>query len=279
MQLKEIPIGLVGIESNTVKAYLAVMEQNGLRPRSLILIKPPITGKALLLSRLIGLSNLKRLRKYKRAGGSKPIRIFQKCFQKTFNLEFDFFSDIRTKDYGNKFYEVYADNINDQRVIQALKLSKENVVIYGGGGIVKKPFFHLGISIIHTHPGYLPFIRGSHGVFWSLLVRKKFGATVFYMNEGIDLGEIILRKEYPTSLFPEISESAETIEKLLNFYLDPLIRAKTLIEVLMRDLNYNSLDVSQQDSSEGETYFRMQTPMRLEVAKSLLGGSNSCLKN
>jgi len=278
MQLKTIPIGIVGIESNTVKAYLAIMKQNGLRPRSIIIMKSSLSSKARFISLFIGLKNTYALLNQRNLNKVNYLRGFQRRFQKTFDLNFDFFSDVDYKDCCETYYEVYASNINDSKVIQCLKASKENVVIYGGGGIVKDPVFELGIKIIHTHPGYLPFIRGSHGVFWSLLIRQRFGCSTFYMNNGIDLGQIIIRREYPVTLFPEINESVDIIEKLLNFYIDPLIRAKTLIDVLLHSSSFDTLSVNEQNSSEGESYYFMQDLMRKQVAKSLKD-EVTCSKN
>jgi hypothetical protein len=272
MQLKTIPVGIVGIDSNTVKAYLSIMEQYGLRPRTIIMLKSLPGWKVRLLARFLGRGIADKFISYKRLKIVKAYQQFQPDFQRSFQVYFDFFAAIDYAEKCENYYEVRASNINDLRVTQSIKNSQEDLIIYGGGGIVKSPIFELGIKIIHTHPGYLPCVRGSHGTFWSLLVRNKFGCSTFYMNKGIDMGEIISRNEYELSIFPKISAAAEMIEKLLNFYVDPLIRAKTLIDVLLNNSDYSNLECQKQDSADGESYYFMHDLMRKRIASSLESG-------
>lgn len=268
--LRTIPIGIVGIESNTVKAYLAIMAQYGLCPRTIIIMRKPFGSKGRLLARIIGINNANKLIFYLMLRKVKAFKQFQAAFQRSFQINFNFFSSVNFTQSCENFYEVRTNSINDPKVIRCIKDSQEEVFIYGGGGIVKDPIFELGIKLIHTHPGYLPLVRGSHGIFWSLLIRKKFGCSTFYMNKGIDLGEIILRKEYDISVFPKISEPPEMIEKLLSFYADPLVRAKTLIDIIRRHSDYKGLECQKQIIKDGETYYFMHELMRIKIASSLL---------
>lgn len=51
------------------------------------------------------------------------------------------------------------------------------------------------VRCINIHPGYLPEGRGYYPQVWSILCGKKAGATIHLMNEKIDAGPIICRKE------------------------------------------------------------------------------------
>ncbi|MGH9246478.1 MAG: formyltransferase family protein [Acidimicrobiales bacterium] len=44
---------------------------------------------------------------------------------------------------------------------------------------------------LNLHPGYLPFGRGWHTVTWAMLDGGPVGATLHFMDEGIDTGDIV----------------------------------------------------------------------------------------
>lgn len=50
-------------------------------------------------------------------------------------------------------------------------------------------------GIVNLHPAYLPYNRGWHTPSWAILDQTPYGATLHFMNEEIDSGEIIARKE------------------------------------------------------------------------------------
>ena len=49
-------------------------------------------------------------------------------------------------------------------------------------------------GFINTHPSFLPFCKGKHYNFWTLVKNCKFGVTLHYVDEGIDTGDIICQK-------------------------------------------------------------------------------------
>ena len=120
-------------------------------------------------------------------------------------LDVNYFGPYDFSAKASNFYEVEAASINEDAVVEILKSTSEEVIIYSGGGIVKDPVFEIGVPLMHTHPGFLPHVRGSHGIYWSALLRGNFGCTTFYMNGGIDTGSIIRRVEYDFSMLPKIN--------------------------------------------------------------------------
>ena len=54
------------------------------------------------------------------------------------------------------------------------------------------------LKTINCHAGKLPFYRGRNILNWALINdEKEFGITVFYVDEGIDTGDIILQRCFP----------------------------------------------------------------------------------
>ncbi len=47
---------------------------------------------------------------------------------------------------------------------------------------------------INLHPSLLPFNRGKHGYYWSIIDGTPFGVTIHFINEGIDSGKILFQK-------------------------------------------------------------------------------------
>lgn len=64
-------------------------------------------------------------------------------------------------------------------------------------------------GFVNTHPGYLPYTRGKHGSFWSIVEGSPFGVTLHYVDENIDSGPIIAQKEIPVTWL----DTGETLYK------------------------------------------------------------------
>lgn len=52
-------------------------------------------------------------------------------------------------------------------------------------------------GFINTHPSYLPFNRGKHYNFWSIVEETPFGVTLHFVDEGIDSGDIVSQTRIP----------------------------------------------------------------------------------
>lgn len=50
-------------------------------------------------------------------------------------------------------------------------------------------------GVVNLHPAYLPYNRGWHTPSWAILEETPYGATLHFMEEDIDSGDIIARKQ------------------------------------------------------------------------------------
>lgn len=50
-------------------------------------------------------------------------------------------------------------------------------------------------GVLNVHPGYLPFNRGRNAQIWGIVDGTPVGATLHYMDEGVDTGPIVERVE------------------------------------------------------------------------------------
>jgi methionyl-tRNA formyltransferase len=76
-------------------------------------------------------------------------------------------------------------------------------MLYTSGGRVPGDLLSTSPSrMIHIHPGVVPYVRGSDCLFWSVLTRGRPGMSCFYMNAGIDTGDIIHTREFDAPSYP-----------------------------------------------------------------------------
>jgi methionyl-tRNA formyltransferase len=52
-----------------------------------------------------------------------------------------------------------------------------------------------GRGVVNVHPGYLPYNRGRNAQIWGIVEKTPVGATLHFMDEGVDTGPIIERLE------------------------------------------------------------------------------------
>mgnify|MGYP001419413901 CR=1 FL=1 len=97
--------------------------------------------------------------------------------------------------------------------------------------ILRKPVLDLfPQGCLNLHPSYLPFNRGQYPNVWSIVEGTPAGATLHYMDETIDTGDIVAQIETPVSpydtgetLYRKLEEDAVTLFQKTW----PLLRAGT----------------------------------------------------
>ena len=78
--------------------------------------------------------------------------------------------------------------------VEALKY--DLIISFGYKKIIKKNLIRkLPNPIINLHISYLPFNRGSHPNFWSLIDETPSGVTIHEIDKGLDTGPIIFQKK------------------------------------------------------------------------------------
>jgi methionyl-tRNA formyltransferase len=93
-----------------------------------------------------------------------------------------------------------VSNINSDKTLALLNNFKIDLIVsIAVPQIFKKPLLDLpSIGCINVHGGYLPDYRGVFSSFWVLCNNESTtGASVHYMTQGIDDGEIIAQGRLP----------------------------------------------------------------------------------
>ena len=174
-------------------------------------------------------------------------------------------------DYSPEVEKVMVDGFKDPKLKEALLQLEHKTILYTGGGIIQKSYFELGgLRSIHVHPGHLPHVRGSDGVLYSSTTREKPGVSMFYMEAGLDTGDIIAASDQTLPDFQLGSIARpddQTLYRALYSYYDPILRAECFVQTVksLGTEDLSALPVIKQDVNEGATYRFMKDEARREA--------------
>lgn len=161
------------------------------------------------------------------------------------NIKFKNVTDI-CKHYNIKLHKI--SNLNDSRTSNALSGSSIDLIVYSGGGILKKDLINIShLGAINAHAGELPYFRGMNVVEWALINKKRPKISVHMIDSGIDTGDIMLIKDIN---FNETNSLTEIRG------LSVVQEVEALLEVLTNFNEYYKNKIKQSKAS-GKQYFVM----------------------
>ena len=121
--------------------------------------------------------------------------------------------DIST--YHGIFETLDITNLEDEKLIKYIQTEQDKTFLFTGGGILKEKLLSIkDTKFIHIHPGVVPDVKGADGIFWSYLLKNKVGYSCFYMNSGIDTGDIVQINEYKLHKFNNVDFTKFDDDKL-----------------------------------------------------------------
>ncbi len=94
-----------------------------------------------------------------------------------------------------------VDDYNGYESERLLKRLNPDIIIFGPAAqIIKKNILRIPrIGAISAHPSILPEYRGMDPVEYAILNGDKVGVTVYFVDGGVDTGDIILKKDLDIS--------------------------------------------------------------------------------
>jgi hypothetical protein len=278
------------------KIYLSLLLKNNYKPKKILVINYAPSGRKYhLISKYFGKFSAKLLLniylKFKNKLSIRNKHISEKLLN-IFKLSHEDLCDKKflISDY---YDEIELTNVDDPLLSEYLKKQSIKTVLYTGGWILKKNILeNSSCKFIHIHPGILPEVKGADCFLWSYLLEGRLGYSCLYMNEEIDAGEILHKKNYEFQVEANIFKNIdnEIIYKLIIQYYDPCLRILTFIDFLnnkntnaLENLNVsdNNVDILQflnpliQNHEHGRTYYFMHPKLRRKVIKSMLVRSTS----
>jgi folate-dependent phosphoribosylglycinamide formyltransferase PurN len=86
---------------------------------------------------------------------------------------------------------------NSKPALAQLQKWSPDLLIFTGGNILRDEILKLPrLGVLNTHLALLPEIRGMSSPEWSLLCGVPLGITVHFIDNGIDTGPILMRREF-----------------------------------------------------------------------------------
>jgi folate-dependent phosphoribosylglycinamide formyltransferase PurN len=118
------------------------------------------------------------------------------------------------------FYEGHADRVIPvaslaaDEALDALDALHPDVLVLGGAPILPNSILErAGLGVLNAHPGLLPHYRGVDVVAHAVLNGDPVGATVHFVDAGIDTGRIVDRVEVPPRRGDRLASLQERVEQ------------------------------------------------------------------
>lgn len=146
---------------------------------------------------------------------------------------------------GIPFTMAPTNDVNTQEFIDFIKEQDASIYVYSGvaGCILRSDLLRQsGKKFIHAHGGDAPRYSGSTSFYYSLLEAGFIGATVFWVDEGLDTGDVLAKLVAP----PHRNIEMDRVQ-------DPLIRAEALA-IAISALANDEQAALEQDHSQRVTY-------------------------
>ncbi len=267
----------------TSRTYLTYLRHAGYRVTTVILVDfigahDSSRAKMRRWGRLVGGYLKQRVRLPDR---SYPPDFRALCdrLQKDLPTRVDYFEPFNFADHCDTLIRGVAESYDDPDLHRMVSARGPGTFLYTNGGRVPSALLDRpGIRILHIHPGVVPEVKGSDCLFWSVLTRGRPGMSCFYMNAGIDTGDILHTREFASPHYPDLAETFErdpelAYRALLHAY-DPHLRAMTLLEVVEKanGAPLDRLPSQRQLPGSGRTYYWMHPRLTRVVLRRIASG-------
>ncbi len=123
------------------------------------------------------------------------------------------FSVINSGNYG-EYFDGLKELCKSQKGIKGL--------LFGFDSLIPKSVLKI-LNILNCHPSYLPHNRGSHHSFFGIMDRSPLGASLHWVDEGLDTGPVIAQKKFIDSGFLTAEQiKSKSMQLCLNLWAENL---------------------------------------------------------
>ncbi len=241
---------LLATDHNITKAYIHKLDGMGLRPSRILRLNWRNSSYS---------NEIEGLTEHEFTIAAKKINTTLKI-RNVFTGDLAPGTDTILTAVGWEYQNITIDHINDEKLIRFLRDSvDEKYIIFCGGGILRKQILNSGKRFIHVHPGIVPEVKGADGLLWSALLYDQIGMSAFFMNQGIDTGDIVKARSYtiPDLDLGVVRSSSKAVKDLLINYIDPHYRAELLGSLFSNNPDPANWKTCKQNPGAGKTYYFM----------------------
>jgi len=174
------------------------------------------------------------------------------------------FRSVREVARTYKFPVVTCREQNSPRAVAQLKQWSPDLAIFTGGNILRDEALKVPrLGILNAHLALLPEIRGMSSPEWSLLCGVPLGITIHFMDNGVDTGPILLRREF-------LADGCESLADLRNKMIAEGIE---LIAEAVAGLDCGTISaVPQADREKDRQFFVMHEQLKAMATRRLRNG-------
>ena len=166
--------------------------------------------------------------------------ILKFVFQQNSDIEFVATCERDDSEYQKKIVDLCESN--NTRTIRKIDANEESfisyltqedidiVVLAWWPAIIKSEAIRsVNVGWVNMHPSLLPYGRGKHGYFWSIVEDTPFGVSIHFIDEGIDTGPILFQKEIPVT-FEDTGQSLykKGVEEVIKLFKENYDRITSL---------------------------------------------------
>lgn len=263
----------------TSRTYLTYLKAAGFCPRKIILVDFAYADRTFgRLKPLIGRDAAWKIARWRAKAPLDEDKFQRLCerIQKAVPIAVDYFGGFRFGDFAKTVTNFVAEDFNDSEFLRMLREEDCRTLLYTNGGRVPAEFLcDSQIKVIHIHPGVVPYVRGSDGLFWSLLMRGRPGASCFFMDAGIDTGRLIGARDFDRPVLENFSEvvdqDIELASRALLYAYDPHLRAQLFVDVVkaLPEGGFSQLQPVPQQASGATTYLWMHRTLKAQIMRGL----------
>lgn len=137
--------------------------------------------------------------------------------------------------YANDFVFWHFESLKCNELYEFLMIANYSVAIQGGTGILKKKIIEcFDYGILNFHPGDLPEYRGCSAPEWQLYEKKKLIVTCHLIDEGIDTGKIVAKRELKPDYTSYESYRASVYPLTADFIYDLFLDEENLMRLIRK---------------------------------------------
>lgn len=90
--------------------------------------------------------------------------------------------------------------LNAPRALEALQNARADLVVYAGGGILRKAFIETPrLGVLNAHGGPLPAFRGMNAAEWALFYGQRPAVAIHFIDTGVDTGPVLFQRPIPVA--------------------------------------------------------------------------------
>jgi hypothetical protein len=163
-----------------------------------------------------------------------------------------------------------VSTINDDAALSAIARVRPDLAVNAGAGLLRRPVLQAPrLGTLGMHMGFLPRYRGMNVAEWAALDRDAVGCSVFWIDEGVDSGDIVATRAVDVHGVRSIGELRTKSDAVQIALLDEVAAAMLEGRPIPR--------ARRQRAEDGRQFYRMHPDVRRILEDNLARQADNSL--